>query len=316
MTARPAWQPGDLSPEAQSAAEAAAEAAGVPLAQWLAETVRAALLRELGSLPPEDQPASPAPEERAAPEPPLPAMVPSANMYRPGPISLEAQRLAGSGLTGWLASRIERMPAGAARPRVLAPPAIVPLALPAGPLTTLAVAALRPARIRSRRAADPDPAIPALAASIAVQGVREPILARRATEGAGVYEVVAGERRRLAAERVGRADLPAVIVTADAAETLMLSLMENLGRGDFSPLDEGRAYLRLLTEYRVSPSTLTERVARERSEIVRTLRLLGLPETVRQLIDGGRLSAAQAYALLDAADPVATAEHMMTGEPA
>jgi ParB family chromosome partitioning protein len=49
---------------------------------------------------------------------------------------------------------------------------------------------------------------------------------------------------------------------------------------------------------------------------VRTLRLLGLPETVRQLIDGGRLSAAQAYALLDAADPVATAEQMVTGEPA
>jgi ParB family chromosome partitioning protein len=160
------------------------------------------------------------------------------------------------------------------------------LSLPAGPVVTLAVADLLPARVRARRATDVDAAIPALAASVAVQGVREPILVRRLVEDAHHYEVVAGERRRLAAERVGRADLPAVLVEVDDSEALMLSLAENLGRGDFSPLDEGRAYLRLLTEYRVNPSVLAH---------------------------SDRLAPAQAYALLSAPDPEAMAEQMMQG---
>jgi ParB family chromosome partitioning protein len=187
------------------------------------------------------------------------------------------------------------------------------LSLPAGPVVTLAVADLLPARVRARRATDVDAAIPALAASVAVQGVREPILVRRLVEDAHHYEVVAGERRRLAAERVGRADLPAVLVEVDDSEALMLSLAENLGRGDFSPLDEGRAYLRLLTEYRVNPSVLAQRLARERSQIVLALRLLGLPEKVRRAIDSDRLAPAQAYALLSAPDPEAMAEQMMQG---
>jgi ParB family chromosome partitioning protein len=187
------------------------------------------------------------------------------------------------------------------------------LLLPAGPVITLAVVDLRPAPIRARRPSDVDAAIPALAASVDVQGVREPILVRRLVEDAHHYEVVAGERRRLAAERVGRADLPAVLVEADDSEALMLSLAENLGRGDFSPLDEGRAYLRLLTEYRVNPSVLAQRLARERSHIVLALRLLGLPEKVRRAIDNGRLAPAQAYVLLSAPDPEAMAEQMMQG---
>jgi ParB/RepB/Spo0J family partition protein len=408
MTARGAWQPGDLSPDARRAAEAAAEAAGVPLADWFAESVRAAIIRELGSLPAEDPPPEPvevvpeaperepepaetpmpipianldqpsaAPEEKTAPERPVPASdIASVDHYRARRVSLDAQRLAASGMSGWLAARIEGLSAGpsatkstlptsasppaplrphldrfsaapapspaepaptaapvsAAPPApeptpprtsvapVLTPPspasppqAILPLSLPAGPVVTLAVADLLPARVRARRATDVDAAIPALAASVAVQGVREPILVRRLVEDAHHYEVVAGERRRLAAERVGRADLPAVLVEVDDSEALMLSLAENLGRGDFSPLDEGRAYLRLLTEYRVNPSVLAQRLARERSQIVLALRLLGLPEKVRRAIDSDRLAPAQAYALLSAPDPEAMAEQMMQG---
>jgi ParB/RepB/Spo0J family partition protein len=419
MTARGAWQPGDLSPDARRAAETAAEAAGVPLADWFAESVRAAIIRELGSLPAEDptperveavveapervlepaktpisianldRPSPAAPDEKAAPERLVPATdVASVNSYRARRVSLEAQRLAASGLSGWLAARIEGLPAGTpagpsaakstsaesasppasmrpqldlfsaapapspaeptpkAAPDSAAPPApepalpteplapvpppaptpvstpvspasppqtIPPLSLPVGPVVTLAVMDLRPAPIRARRPSDVDAAIPALAASVAVQGVREPILVRRLVEDAHHYEVVAGERRRLAAERVGRADLPAVLVEADDSEALMLSLAENLGRGDFSPLDEGRAYLRLLTEYRVNPSVLAQRLARERSHIVLALRLLGLPEKVRRAIDNGRLAPAQAYVLLSAPDPEAMAEQMMQG---
>ena len=356
MSARAVWRPGDVSPEARRAAEAAAEAAGVPLGEWLAETVRAALMRELGSLPGEphapelaepgagpDQPLSPAPESQ-----PPEVEPPSVLAYRARRVSLEAQRLADSGLTSWLATRIEglpkdpppatpgtskpaapKVPSAPAAPRLdlfsarapaaaaptpstaSAPETALPLSLPAGPVTTLAVADLRPARIRSRRANDGDAAISALAASVAAQGVREPILVRRLAGEAGTYEVVAGERRRLAAERVGRADLPAVIVEADDAEALMLSVAENLGRGDFSPLDEGRVYLRLLTEQRVSAGLLAQRLARERSDIALAMRLLGLPAKVRQAIDGGRLAPAQVYALLNAPDPEAMTERMI-----
>lgn len=434
------WQPRDLSPDARRAAEAAAEAAGQPLRDWFAETVRAAIIRELGSIPSEDaiaEPLEPAPEAlepepdpepeelilepepapelaapaipiantqsdppapelavapkfeafpepkavpepKAAPEPPSPAKeAPVVTGYRHGRAFLEAQRLADRGLAGWLATRIEGLPAGAApvvpsaaksdplpiasppapsKPQLdlfgaptpapprpipspapaMPPPApapvpapstpaeapprpkaspetTLPLSLPAGPMMTLPVAALRPARIRSRRSDGVDAAIPALAASVAGQGVREPILVRRLAEDADHYEVVAGERRRLAAERVGRADLPAVVVEADDAETLMLSLAENLGRGDFSPVDEGRSYLRMLTEYRVSPGVLAQRLARERSHIVLALRLLGLPEKVRHAIDSGRLAPAQAFALLSASDPEAMAAQMLQG---
>jgi ParB/RepB/Spo0J family partition protein len=289
MSARIEWQPGDVSPEARRAAEAAAEAAGMPLGDWLAEAVRFAIIRELGSLPA----ASELPPE--VPEPEASAK-PSANP-EPAPSPPQVDPLAAPSA-----------PAAASPPETMPPPP-----LPTGRLTTLAVADLRPAHIRSRRSTDLDPAIAALAAAVAVEGVREPILARRAAGHARSYEVVAGERRRLAAERVGCADLPAVIVQADDAEVLMLSLAENLGRADFSPLDEGRAYLRLLTEYRVTPSVLASRLARGRSHIVLTLRLLGLPDTVRRMIDGGRLAPAQAYALLSVPDPVAMAEQLVAG---
>ena len=188
---------------------------------------------------------------------------------------------------------------------------MLPLSLPSGPVVSLALSALRPPRVRARRSGGVDPGIAALAASVAAQGVREPILVRRLAEDAGSYEVVAGERRRLAAERAGSTDLPAVVVEADDAEALTLSLAENLGRGDFSPLDEGRCYLRLLTEYRMSPSVLAPRLARERSHIALALRLLGLPETVRRLIDDGQLAPAHVYALLSAPDPEALAQQMV-----
>ncbi len=249
----------------------------MPLSDWFAESVRAALIRELGSLPTEEpeftEPEPEAPEtgsaissaERDEPpaetlerEPPPSQPIPSVTEYRARRMSLEAQRLAASGLSGWLATRIEGLPAGglpaapsapkaappapsgphvppkpqldlfhvvppkaaplsAVAPPVapLAPleapelPAVLPLSLPSGPIVSLALSALRPPRIRARQSSGVDRGIAALAASVAAQGVREPILVRRLAEDAAGYEVVAGERRRLAAERAGRADLPA-----------------------------------------------------------------------------------------------------------
>ena len=342
------WRVSDVPPEARRAAEEAAEAAGKPLVDWLAETVSAAVIREIGAIPGfrPPQPQTPAPEsadrppaETTAPKPApveLNHSLPVIGGYRSKRLSPEAQRVAQSGITDWLAGRIEGLPQQPAPPApppkpqlelfpkpaptsaaaTTATPApaddVLPLALPTGPAAMLPVAALRTGRCRARRAGGDD-GIPALAASVAVQGVREPLLVRRIPGEGAAYEVVAGERRRIAAERTGRTEVPAIVVEANDAEALMLSLTENLGRRDFSPLDEARAYLRLLTEYRVSASLLARRLARERSHIATVLRLLGLPERVRTYLDSGQLGAEQAYALLGAPDAEALAERMVRG---
>lgn len=354
-----AWRVSDISPKARRAAEDAADAAGKPLVDWLAATVSAAVIREIGAIPGFQPPPAPKEQEKPTEAPPL-ATSPSANApaekprtieinprlpaiggYRSRRLSPESKRVADSGLTGWLEGRIEGLPARREPPppaesppppkpqlelfpKAAAPeetPAQAratiadapPLALPSGPVVPLPVAALRPSRARARRAGGDD-GVPALAASVAVQGVREPLLVRKLAGEPGVYEVIAGDRRRIAAERAGRTEVPAIIVEANDAEALMLSLTENLGRRDFSPLDEARAYLRLLTEYRVSPSLLARRLARERTHIATALRLLGLPERVRHYLDSGQLSPAQAYKLLGAPDAEALAEQMVRGD--
>jgi ParB/RepB/Spo0J family partition protein len=180
--------------------------------------------------------------------------------------------------------------------------------LPSGPPSLLPLAAIMPARHRLRRGGD-EHQLMALAVEIGMQGVREPVLVRPASDRAS-YEIVAGERRRLAADRAGITEIPAIVVQADDGAALLLSLAENLGRSDFTPLDEARAYLRLLTEFRISPSALAERLGISRLQIASSLRLLGLPQRARQEIEGGRLNAEQAYRLLDAADPDATAERL------
>lgn len=110
-----------------------------------------------------------------------------------------------------------------------------------------------------------------------------------------------------------QADMPAA---TDDADSLMQSLAAKLDRPDFSPLDEGRAYLQLLTQYQVQPATLTAKLARDRAHIVQALRLLGLPERVRRYIDSGQLNADQAYALLVAPDPEAVAKQWVQDAPA
>lgn len=346
-----AWRVSDIPPEARRAAEDAAEAAGKSLVDWLAGTVSAAIIREIGAIPGfRPAPTAKTPETVSEPphgdraiEKPKPIEInprlAAIGGYRSQRLSPEAKRVADSGLTGWLEGRIERLPERnaaappaepvpppkpqpelfpktAASPPPPQPPGPLsdgpPLALPSGPVVPLKLAVLRAGHTRVRRSGGDD-GVPALAASVAVQGVREPLLVRKIAAEPGFYEVIAGERRRAAAERAGRAEVPAIIVEANDAEAVMLSLTENLGRRDFSPLDEARAYLRLLTEYRVSPSLLARRLARERTHIAAALRLLGLPERVRQYLDSGQISAAQAYGLIGASDVEALAEQMVRG---
>jgi ParB family chromosome partitioning protein len=185
-------------------------------------------------------------------------------------------------------------------------------ALPTGPISPLPLVALKPPLHRPRRGGD-ESALARLAVEIGIEGVCEPVLVRKAS-GAGSYEIVAGERRRLAAERAGKTEIPAIVVEIDDGGALLLSLAENLGHGDFTPLDEARAYLRLLTEYRIGPGILAERLGVGRPRIASSLRLLGLPQRARQAIESGRVGIEQAYRLLDATDPDAAAEGLTASD--
>ncbi|MGH6974325.1 MAG: ParB/RepB/Spo0J family partition protein, partial [Stellaceae bacterium] len=95
-------------------------------------------------------------------------------------------------------------------------------------------------------------------------------------------------------------------------EAVLASLTENLGEGTLSPVDEARAYLRLLTEFSLDPRVVYCAIGRDMTHVVRTLRLLGLSPRLRGLIVAGRLSPAQTYALLDAPDPERAADQMLS----
>ena len=170
---------------------------------------------------------------------------------------------------------------------------------PAGPVETVPIERLRPSPVQPRRRFS-DPELEALAASIATKGVLQPLLVRPAGEQ---LEIVAGERRWRAAQRAGLHQVPVVVRELGDGEALELALVENLQRADLSPLEEAEALRRLVAEFGYRQETLAEALGRSRSHVANTLRLLGLPEPVRAMLEDGSLSAGHARALLAAADP-------------
>jgi ParB family transcriptional regulator, chromosome partitioning protein len=134
-----------------------------------------------------------------------------------------------------------------------------------------------------------------LAASIREHGVIEPILVRR--EG-GSYRILAGERRWRAAQRAGLQEIPAVIREATEREAFELALVENLQRADLNAIEEAEAYEILLTDHGLTQEQVAQRVGKERSTVANALRLLKLPEEVRDAVRDGQLDMGHARALL------------------
>jgi ParB family chromosome partitioning protein len=146
---------------------------------------------------------------------------------------------------------------------------------------------------------DPD-AIASLATSIEANGVIQPIAVRHRSGGG--YEIIAGERRWLAAQRAGLAAIPAVLHDVDERETLVLALVENLVREDLSPLETARAYAALQDEFGMSVAELARSVGRSRPAVANTLRLLELPDDVLELVERRRISEGHGRALLGCSD--------------
>jgi ParB family chromosome partitioning protein len=143
-------------------------------------------------------------------------------------------------------------------------------------------------------------ALAELVSSIRAQGVLQPLLVRRLSEGS--YELIAGERRLRAAERAGLTHVPIFVRDASDAESLELALVENIQRNDLSPLEEAAAYQRLLDEFGHTQEEVAERVGKSRPAVANTLRLLRLPDQIKQDLSRGRLSAGHARVLLSIHD--------------
>ena len=156
---------------------------------------------------------------------------------------------------------------------------------------------LSPSPLQPRRQFD-EAALDELAASIRERGVLQPLLVRPSPTAAGRFEIIAGERRWRAAQRVQVHAVPVVVKDLDDAQVLEVALIENLQRQDLSAVEEARGYRRLVEEFSHTQERLSEIVGKSRAHIANTMRLLTLPDGVQMLIENGKLSPGQARPLI------------------
>jgi len=163
-----------------------------------------------------------------------------------------------------------------------------------GSLRELPTIAVRPNPYQPREAID-DQALQELTDSIQASGLLQPVLVRPAGDG---YQLIAGERRWRAVQRLGWKSLPAVVREVDDRTLLTLALIENLQRDNLSPIEEARGYQRLADEFDQSLAEVARLVGRDRSTVANTVRLLNLPEAVQDMVGRGELSAGHVRPLL------------------
>ena len=163
------------------------------------------------------------------------------------------------------------------------------------PDLNLPIQKVEPNPQQPRKSFDPDE-LQALADSIALHGVIQPMTVRRMDNG--FYQIIAGERRWRAARLAGLQEIPAVVIDADDEKATELALIENLQRQDLNPVEEAMGYRRLLNEYGMTQEKAAERVGKSRPAVADALRLLALPEDLLEMVADGRLSAGHARAVL------------------
>jgi ParB family chromosome partitioning protein len=142
-----------------------------------------------------------------------------------------------------------------------------------------------------------------LAQSIKEHGVLQPIVVRR--KGDGVYELIAGERRLRAATIAGLSTIPALVRNSNDEKSLALALVENIQRENLNPMEEAKAYSRLMGEFGLTQDLVASSVGKDRSSIANILRLLGLPKEIQQFIESGALSLGHAKVLAGVSSPSA-----------
>lgn len=159
---------------------------------------------------------------------------------------------------------------------------------------------VEPNPLQPRKSFDPE-ALDELAASIREHGIIQPLTVRAMPNG--FYQIIAGERRWRAARLAGLSEVPAVIIEADDRKAMELALIENLQRADLNPIEEAQGYQQLMQEYGMTQEQAAARVGKSRPAVANAMRLLALPEQVLALVQGGKLSAGHARALLSLKTP-------------
>ncbi|MBB3527342.1 ParB family chromosome partitioning protein [Rhizobium sp. BK456] len=144
-----------------------------------------------------------------------------------------------------------------------------------------------------------------LASSIRQHGIVQPIVVR--TMDRDRYEIIAGERRWRAAQLAGLIEIPVIVRDVDDKTALEIAIVENVQRADLNPLEEALGYEQLIAEYGYTQNDLGEIIGKSRSHVANSLRLLKLPDPVRDLLAAGSLSAGHARALVSTPDPAGLA---------
>lgn len=147
-----------------------------------------------------------------------------------------------------------------------------------------------------------------LTESVREKGIVQPILVRPRPNKPGYFEIIAGERRWRAAQKAGLHDAPVVIREVTDQEALELAIIENVQRADLNPIEEALGYNQLFEEFSYSQVELSKVIGKSRSHVANTLRLLKLPNSVKDYLAEGLLTAGHARALITAEDPAALAE--------
>ena len=137
-----------------------------------------------------------------------------------------------------------------------------------------------------------------LSNSIKERGVIQPIIVRRSNSDHAKYEIIAGERRWLAARKAGLHDIPVVVAEADDLKSLEFAIVENVQRHDLNPLEEAQGYKRLIDEFSYDQEKVSKFIGKSRSYITNSLRLLTLPNTILQYIEERKISPGHAKILV------------------
>jgi ParB family chromosome partitioning protein len=166
-------------------------------------------------------------------------------------------------------------------------------------LAHLPVETIHPNPRQPRRRFDTE-ATTALAESIKVQGIVQPVLVR--PRPAGGFELIAGERRWRAAQQAGTPTIPALVRETDDRDTLLLGIVENVAREQLTPVEEARAYALLVDEFGLSLGEIGERVGRSKPAVSNRMRLLELSEDVLGMVERGELTDGHARAVLAVPD--------------
>ena len=150
-----------------------------------------------------------------------------------------------------------------------------------------------------------------LSNSIKKNGIIQPIAVRSKKSEAGKYEIVAGERRWLAAQKAGLHDIPVNVLELSDVESLEVAIVENIQRDDLNPIEEAKGYQRLSEEFNYDHENISKLMSKSRSHVSNTLRLLTLPKDIIGMLEEGTLTSGQARPLIGLANASQIAEEVV-----